>query len=160
MEDTYTIMGIDPGYGRMGFGVVFVERGKSQLVDYGVMSTLMGDAFEDRLLHLANDLNDLLLHHMPALVALEKLFFAKNSKTALAVAEARGVALLLAAQHRVPVVEFTPTQVKKALTGDGNAPKQAVQKMVKEWLSLPRPPKPDDAADALAIALVASTKRW
>ena len=153
-------MGLDPGYGRMGFGVIYVEGTKMELVDYGVSTTTSGDAFENRLLSLANDLGDLFAHHQPQAVAIEKLFFGKSSSTAMNVAHARGVALLMAAQAGCPVFEFTPAQVKKAVTGDGKAGKVALQKMVKELLNFPKPPKPDDAADALAIAITASTKRW
>ncbi len=153
-------MGLDPGYGRMGFGVIYVEGAQMSLVDYGVATTTSGDTFENRLLSLANDLGDLFAHHQPQAVAIEKLFFGKSSTTAMNVAHARGVALLMAAQAGCPVFEFTPAQVKKAVTGDGKAGKTAIQKMVKELLNLPKPPKPDDAADALAIAITASTKRW
>lgn len=153
-------MGLDPGYGRMGFGVIYVEGSKIELVDYGVSTTTSGDAFENRLLSIANDLSDLFAHHQPHAMAIEKLFFGKSSTTAMNVAHARGVALLMAAQAGCPVFEFTPAQVKKAVTGDGKAGKAAMQKMVKELLSLPKVPKPDDAADALAIAITASTKRW
>jgi len=158
--DGRIIMGLDPGYGRMGFGVIYVEGAQMSLVDYGVATTTSGDTFENRLLSLANDLGDLFAHHQPQAVAIEKLFFGKSSTTAMNVAHARGVALLMAAQAGCPVFEFTPAQVKKAVTGDGKAGKTAIQKMVKELLNLPKPPKPDDAADALAIAITASTKRW
>lgn len=153
-------MGLDPGYGRMGFGVIYVEGSGMELVDYGVITTVSGDAFESRLLHIGNDLHDLFAHHLPDAVAIEKLFFGKSSSTAMNVAHARGVAMLMAAQAVCPVFEFTPAQIKKALTGDGKAPKLAMQKMVATLLSLPKIPKPDDAADALAVAMTASTKRW
>lgn len=153
-------MGVDPGFGRMGFGVIYVEGSKIQLVDYGVVTTTSGDAFEQRLLHIANDLHDLFSHHQPQVLAIEKLFFGKSSTTAMRVAEARGIALLMAAQSKAAVVEYTPAQIKKAVTGDGKAPKIAMQKMVKELLHLPTIPKPDDAADAIAVAMTASTKRW
>lgn len=154
------IMGLDPGYGRMGFGVIYVEGTHIQLIDYGVATTTSGDAFEHRLLHLGNDLHELFEHHKPHAVAVEKLFFGKSSTTAMKVAHARGVALLMAAQSGCPVFEFTPSQIKKAVTGDGKANKSAMQKMVKQLLDLPKIPKPDDAADALAVAITASTKRW
>ena len=160
MSEGRIILGLDPGYGRMGFGVVYVEGASVSLVDYGVATTTSGDAFENRLLSLANDLGDIFAHHQPHAVAIEKLFFGKSSTTAMNVAHARGVALLMAAQAECPVFEFTPAQVKKAVTGDGKATKAAMQKMVKELLALAKPPKPDDAADALAIAITASTKRW
>ncbi len=153
-------MGLDPGYGRLGFGVILVEGAKMELVDYGVSTTTSGDAFENRLLSLADDLGDLFAHHQPHAVAIEKLFFGKSSTTAMNVAHARGVALLMTAQARCPVFEFTPAQVKLAVTGDGKAGKAAMQSMVKQLLNLPKIPKPDDAADALAIAITASTKRW
>jgi len=153
-------MGLDPGYGRMGFGVIYIEGSHMSLVDYGVATTTSGDAFENRLLSLANDLLELFAHHQPHAVAVEKLFFGKSSTTAMNVAHARGVALLMAAQVGCPVFEFTPAQVKKAVTGDGKAGKAAMQKMVKQLLELPKIPKPDDAADALAIAITASTKKW
>lgn len=156
----YIILGLDPGYGRMGFGVVFVSGGSIELIDYGVMVTTSGDTFENRLLNLANDLSDLFSHHKPHAVAIEKLFFGKSSTTAMRVAEARGVALLMCAQSGAPVFEFAPAQIKKALTGDGKATKASMQKMVKELLRLPKPPKPDDAADALAVAITASNKKW
>ena len=153
------IMGVDPGFGRMGFGVIYVEGSKIELVDYGVVTTTTGDAFENRLLHIANDLHELFTHHQPHLVAIEKLFFGKSSTTVMRVAEARGIALLMAAQAGAPVIEYTPAQIKKALTGSGTATKAGVQMMVKDLLGLPKIPKPDDAADALAIAITASTKK-
>ena len=159
-ETGFIILGLDPGYGRMGFGVVFVQGGAIELVDYGVSVTTSGDAFEHRLLSLGNDLHALFEHHKPHVVAIEKLFFGKSSTTAMKVAEARGVAMLMAAQSGATVIEFTPAQVKKALTGSGTATKAGMQKMVKQLLKLPNIPKPDDAADALAIAITASNKKW
>lgn len=154
------ILGIDPGFGRMGFGCVYVSGNEMQAVDFGVMTTTSGDAIENRLLHLATDLNEVIGHLKPSVIAVEKLFFANNATTAMRVAEARGVVLLLAAQAGVPVVEVGPAQVKKAVTGDGAAGKAAMQKMVAKLLNLPRAPKPDDAADALAIAITVSTMRF
>ncbi|MEK7614935.1 MAG: crossover junction endodeoxyribonuclease RuvC [Patescibacteria group bacterium] len=156
----YLILGLDPGYGRMGFGVIYVQGSTIELVDYGVSVTTSGDAFEQRLLSLGNDLHALFDHHKPNVVAIEKLFFGKSSTTAMKVAEARGVAMLMAAQSGAPIVEFTPAQVKKALTGSGTATKAGIQKMVKQLLNLPNIPKPDDAADAIAIAITASNKKW
>ncbi len=152
-------MGIDPGYGRMGFGVIYKQGSDLELVDYGVATTKVGESFEKRLLHLANDLHELFEHHNPDLVAIEKLYFAKNSTTAMKVAEARGVAMLMAAQSGVPVFEYDPSQVKKAITGDGKADKSGMQQMVKRLLGLSKIPKPDDAADALALAITASNQR-
>lgn len=160
MKEGTLIMGVDPGFGRMGFGVIFVQGTKMELVDYGVITTTSGDAFERRLLHIGNDLHELFEHHKPDVLVIEKLFFGKSSTTAMRVAEARGVVLLMAAQAGSIVVEYTPAQIKKALTGDGKASKAGMQKMVKELLGLPNIPKPDDAADAIAMAITASAKRW
>ncbi|MBM5789595.1 crossover junction endodeoxyribonuclease RuvC [Candidatus Parcubacteria bacterium] len=159
-EQGYIILGLDPGFGRMGFGVVFTDGKSVELLDYGVAVTVSGDTFENRLLSLASDLHDLCTRHRPHLVAVEKLYFGKMTTNAMKVAEARGVALLMAAQSGAPVLEFTPAQVKLALTGDGKAGKAGVQRMVKELLGLPQPPKPDDAADALAVAITAANKKW
>ncbi|MBI4598801.1 crossover junction endodeoxyribonuclease RuvC [Candidatus Uhrbacteria bacterium] len=153
------ILGIDPGFGRMGFGVIGIQDGQMEAVDFGVMTTAAGGDFGDRLAQLVEDLHAVFTHWKPSVVAVEQLFFTNNQKTAIRVAEARGVVLLTAAQFGVPTVEFNPKQVKLALTGDGNANKAAVQRMVKQLLGLPKAPKPDDAADALAIALTASTWR-
>ena len=141
----------------MGFGCVSAARSGIAAVDFGVMTTASGGNMGERLLHLANDLNELLAHLRPELIAIEKLFFSKNVTTGIRVAEARGVVLLLAAQAGIPVLEVGPSQVKKAVTGDGAAGKAAMQKMVAKLLGLPRVPKPDDAADALAIAITVST---
>jgi len=144
----------------MGFGCVWVAGGQVTPLDYGVITTDPHDPQESRLLAIAQDLSAILIQHQPHLVAIEKLFFAQNTTTAMRVAEARGVALLVAAQCNVPIVEFTPAQVKKALTCDGKATKQAMQRMVKDFLGLPVVPKPDDVADALAIAITAANKKW
>jgi crossover junction endodeoxyribonuclease RuvC len=124
------------------------------VVDFGVIRTLAGSEMGDRLCTIFDDLHDLLNTVKPDLIALEKLFFYRMGNT-IAVAQARGVITLVLAQHKLPVVEFTPAQVKQALTGYGNADKLAVQEAVARELSLASIPKPDDAADALAIALAA-----
>ncbi len=160
MEEELIILGIDPGFGRMGFGCVHVIGSSIEPVDFGVMTTEAGQPFEERLLHLARDLRDLLSHHRPHIVSIEKLFFAKNSTTAMRVAEARGVVLVTVAEFGIAIAEFTPAQVKKAVTGDGKAGKLGMQRMVRQLLNLDEIPKPDDAADALALAITASTKRW
>ncbi len=157
---THKILGIDPGYGRMGFGVIKVVGNKVELLDYGVITTPTSDTFEKRLLAISNDLEEVIVRNKPDTLAIEKLFFGKSSTTAMKVSESRGVALLISAKHNLPVLEFAPSQIKLALTGDGKATKAGVQQMVKELLSLPRIPKPDDAADALAVALTASNKKW
>ena len=153
------ILGIDPGFGRMGFGVIRVLGREVHPLDFGVFTTDAKLDFGSRLAYLVEDMQAVIEHWKPRVVAVESLFFTNNQKTAMRVAEARGVVLLTAAQRSVPVVEFAPGQVKLALTGDGKATKAAVQRMVKQLLLLPRAPKPDDAADALAIAITASTVR-
>jgi crossover junction endodeoxyribonuclease RuvC len=153
-------MGLDPGYGRMGFGVIRVKESQPEIIDYGVSTTTAGDTVERRLLCISDDLNELFAHHQPGVVAIEKIFFGKSAKTAINVAQARGVALEAAARAGVKVIEFTPAQIKMALTGDGKADKAAVQRMIKELLRLPQIPRPDDAADALAVAITASAVRW
>ena len=143
----------------MGFGCIHLGAGQTLPVDYGIVSTPAEMEFEQRLLQIANDFESLIVEHQPHLVGIEKIFFAKNSKTAMRVAEARGVVLMLCAKHNVPVVEYTPAQIKKAVTGDGTADKKAMQWMVKELLGLKTIPKIDDAADALAVALTAASSR-
>jgi len=160
MKKEVRILGIDPGFGRMGFGCVAVLRGKTHALDFGVVTTPANEPMGDRLLSLFDDVHDLVIQLQPEMIAIEKLFFAKNTTTALRVAEARGVVLLLAAQAGIPVIEVGPAQVKLAVTGNGAADKPAMQRMVAKLLGLPRVPKPDDAADALAIAITASTMKW
>ncbi|GAB4135004.1 MAG: crossover junction endodeoxyribonuclease RuvC [Cyanobacteria bacterium J069] len=125
-----------------------------EVLDFGVIRTQAGTEMGDRLCTIFDDLHDLLSTIKPDLIALEKLFFYRMGNT-IAVAQARGVITLVLAQHKLPVIEFTPAQVKQALTGYGNADKLAVQEAVARELSLANIPKPDDAADALAIALAA-----
>jgi len=150
------ILGIDPGYDRLGFGVIEVKRGKVSVLDFGVITTGKGLEFGERLLQVYEDLEEILKTHKPDVVSVEKLYSTINQKTVMNVAEARGVARLVAAKHGLVFREFTPNQVKSAVAGNGSADKKGVQKMVALILGLPRVPKPDDAADALAIALTAS----
>jgi crossover junction endodeoxyribonuclease RuvC len=155
-----TILGIDPGFGRLGFGFLCFQKGRIAVLDYGVITTPGRSGFSARLNELGADFLCLIKSHHPDLVSIEKLFFAKNTKTAMGVAEARGVILYLCARNGLPVVEFTPAQIKKAVTGNGSADKKAVEWMVKELLALRRTPKLDDASDALAAALTAASVRW
>lgn len=150
-----TILGIDPGFGRMGFGLIRVDGAIVHLIDYGVITTKSTETFDERLLQIAEDIRALLKQHKPELVGIEKLFFGKSSTTAMHVSEVRGVVRLLCAEQKIPIIEFTPAQIKKTTTGDGKAPKQAMQKMIQHLLGLKQIPRPDDAADALAIALTA-----
>lgn len=154
------ILGIDPGLAIMGFGVIqgsFAPTRPSSpiaVLDFGVIQTPAKTDVGDRLCMIYDDLHELLNHWKPDLVAIEKFFFYRMGNTIL-VAQARGVIMLVLAQHQVPLIEFTPAQVKQALTGYGNAQKREVQQSVAHELKLDNPPQPDDAADALALALAA-----
>lgn len=149
-------LGIDPGFDRMGYGVISTEGACDQLVAYGCLTTQKSTPFGTRLADLSCQLDALLSEHRPQAAGIEKLYFSKNVKTALDVGHARGVILLSLAKHGIPLVEITPGQVKMAVCGWGRADKRQVQQMVKTLLALPTIPRPDDAADALAIALCAS----
>jgi len=153
----YKILGIDPGIADTGFGVI--EKGKSgnlTCIDYGSIKTSAKLDLGDRLEILNKELDRLIKKYKPKLVSVEQLFFCKNVKTALVVGHARGVVLLTAKNNKVDLVEFTPLQVKQAVSTYGQASKLQVQKMVKLLLNLSELPKPDDAADALAVAICAA----
>lgn len=151
------ILGIDPGTATTGYGVIRAEkRARPVCVAYDCILTDKSESAQDRLLSLEEGLLYVLSKHKPKVVAVEKLYFSKNAKTAMPVSEARGVVLLSIARLRIPVYEFTPPQVKMAVTGVGNSGKLQVQRMVKEILKLEELPKPDDAADALACAIACS----
>lgn len=147
------ILGIDPGTGIVGFGVVSIFKGKPTLIDGGVIRTPAHQADELRLLTIYKSLSEIIAEHNPDIMAVEKLFFARNVTTAMSVSQARGVILLAATLKGVPVSEYTPLQIKQALTGYGRADKSQIQEMVKIILKLKQIPKPDDCADALATAL-------
>ncbi|MEK7648766.1 MAG: crossover junction endodeoxyribonuclease RuvC [Patescibacteria group bacterium] len=153
---TRTIIGIDPGYGRIGVGVIRQDGAQLSCVSYECLMPPKA-VFADRLLFIHTALGIVLQRHVPAIVAVEKVYFFKNITTAIDVSQARGVILLTARLQTIPLYEYTPLQVKRAVTGYGKADKQQVQKMVQILLSLPALPKPDDAADALALAICAST---
>ena len=148
------VLGIDPGIAITGFGLIRLnDLNEPELIKYGVInSTAEGDT-SSRLVYLYRELTELIEQHKPEYAAVERLFFQKNQKTAMAVSEARGVITLCIAQHNLPMAEYTPNAVKQAVTSYGNADKRQVQEMVKISLHLDDIPKPDDAADALAIAL-------
>ncbi len=150
------IAGIDPGYGRCGYGIIEHERNKSVLIAYGCIETPAGMDFSDRLKLLSDELTSIFALHEPEVMGVEELFFAKNTTTAMKVAHARGVILLAAANAGMKAREFKPAEIKQALTGHGRADKQQIQQMTKLLLGLAEIPKPDDAADALAVALTAS----
>jgi crossover junction endodeoxyribonuclease RuvC len=147
------ILGIDPGIGRLGWGVITSEGSRIQAQSYGCIETEKSLAVENRLLQIYESLTTLIQKVKPEALAVEELFFNTNVSTAMAVGQARGVVLLLGAQHRVPVGIYTPLQVKVVVTGFGKAEKAQVGQMVKVILKLPAVPKPDDTADALAVAI-------
>lgn len=150
------ILGIDPGTGILGFGLVDYEKGKLKLVDAGVIRTPVNHPDADRLLIIFDELKELIEEFKPDVMSVEKLFFAQNVTTAMTVAQARGVVLLLGKQYKLELHEFTPLQIKQAITGYGKADKKQMQEMVRVLLSLKEIPKPDDAADALAAAICCS----
>lgn len=149
------IVGIDPGTATCGYGVVRMEASRLIPISHGVFSTPPKMAMEMRLQKIYEEFQELLNHHSPHCIAVEKLFFNKNVTTAITVAQARGVILLAAAIKGIPVVEYTPLEVKQAVVGYGKAEKKQVQYMVQRLLGLKDIPKPDDAADALAISICA-----
>jgi crossover junction endodeoxyribonuclease RuvC len=148
------VIGIDPGTARTGYGLVRLREAEAlELVDYGVISTSADQPMCDRLSRLYESLTKLLSKHQPDSAAVEKLFYQRNVSTALTVGQARGVALLALAQAGAPVVEYTPRVVKQAVTGYGSADKRQIQEMVRTLLGMEDLPRPDDAADALAVAI-------
>jgi crossover junction endodeoxyribonuclease RuvC len=153
------ILGLDPGTATTGFGVVKEERGEISLVDCGYITTPSADSASDRLLMIGRAVEKLLKTYRPDIVAVEKLFFAKNQTTAMSVSQSRGVILASIARQQLPLLEYTPLQVKQTITGYGKADKQQVQRMVKALLKLEQVPQPDDAADALAIAICAAGEK-
>jgi crossover junction endodeoxyribonuclease RuvC len=146
-------LGIDPGTAICGFGLVAEEKGALLMVAYGAITTRAGEPPAQRLRLVYHGLRDLIGQYHPADVAVEELFFNKNVRTALQVGQARGVAMLAAAEADLDVAEYTPLQVKQAMVGYGRAEKSQVQEMVRVMLGLDRIPEPDDAADALAVAI-------
>ena len=147
------ILGIDPGVAIVGFGVVEQEKGQTRMVQYGAITTEAGLPLATRLVQIENDLHQLIRQFQPDVISIEELFFSKNITTGIAVAHARGVILCAAEKMGVPIYEYTPMQVKQAVVGYGLAEKHQVMDMVRRILKLNAVPKPDDAADALAIAL-------
>jgi len=150
-------MGIDPGYARLGFSILHRENGQQRVSvnGFGVIETLARDGHASRLLIIQHSLQRLIQQFQPDLFSVEKLFFTKNHKTVIQVAEARGVIFATAAAAGLEIVEFTPLQVKRSIAGAGRAGKAEVQRMVMLLCGLESIPEPDDAADALAIALTA-----
>jgi crossover junction endodeoxyribonuclease RuvC len=150
------VLGIDPGTAALGYGVVEARSGRLRMIDGGCLVTKPDASLPTRLLAIHGLLDELIALHKPDIVAVERLFFSRNAQTAFAVGQARGVVLLAAAQAEVPVREATPNEVKVAVTGYGGAAKDQVAQMVAVCLGLAEPPRPDDTADALAVAIWAA----
>lgn len=147
------ILGIDPGYAIVGYGFIRYEKSRYQVLDFGAITTPAGMEFSQRLKEIYEDLSFLCQKYRPEVMSIEKLFFNTNKKTAVDVAQARGVILLSAKMNAVEIREYTPLQVKQSVVGYGRAEKKQVQEMTKQLLGLSAVPKPDDTADALALAL-------
>ncbi len=147
------ILGIDPGFATIGFGLVEAERGQARMVTYGAITTPAGLSLSRRLYQIGNDMEDLIGQLKPDVISIEELFFNTNITTGIAVAHGRGVLLYASEKCGVPLYEYTPSQVKLAVTGYGKAEKRQVMDMTRRLLKLEKVPRPDDAADALALAL-------
>ncbi|MCR5481510.1 MAG: crossover junction endodeoxyribonuclease RuvC [Clostridia bacterium] len=147
------ILGIDPGYAIMGYGVIEKKGNHFKPIGFGSVTTDADMEMSMRLKHLYNSLMEIIAHYEPDVVSIEELFFNNNAKTAIMVGQARGVAVLACANSGMPIYEYTPLQIKQALVGYGRAEKKQVQQMVKTMLHLESVPKPDDTADALAAAI-------
>ncbi len=150
------ILGIDPGFARMGYAVINKENGKLSLLEAGTIETSAKAEHSKRLLSIHNGLKAIIDRHNPSILSIEKLFFASNQKTAIPVAEARGVALLTGALRNLTVYEYTPPELKLAVAGNGTANKKAIEKMICLTLRLEQAPKLDDTADAIALAITAA----
>jgi crossover junction endodeoxyribonuclease RuvC len=147
------ILGIDPGTGILGFGIIDVDKSKATLVDAGVIRTSKDEIDSHRLKTIYDELSEVISEFKPAMMSVEKLFFAQNVTTAMTVSQARGVVLLCGEQAGLDIHEYTPLQIKQAITGYGKADKKQMQEMVRVLLGLKEIPKPDDCADALAAAI-------
>jgi crossover junction endodeoxyribonuclease RuvC len=147
------IIGIDPGTGILGFGVVDFHKGKAKMITAGVITTPAHTPIDERLEEIFDGLTGIILETKPEIMSIEKLFFSQNVTTAISVAQARGVAMLTGRKAGMPIAEYTPQQIKQTLTGYGKADKKQVQEMVRLQLGLTEVPKPDDCADALAAAI-------
>ena len=147
------ILGIDPGYAIVGFGVLEYDGRSFSVVNFGAITTPAGIPFDERLNMIYQDMSSLFIQYKPEAMSIEKLYFNTNHTTAIDVAQARGVIVLSAAQNGLNISEYTPLQVKQAITGYGRAEKRQVMEMIKSFLNLEKVPKPDDTADALALAV-------
>lgn len=147
------ILGIDPGYAIVGYGVIDYRNNHFSVIDYGAILTDAGTPFNERLEKIYDDLTAIIEKHRPEAMSVEKVFYNSNAKTVIDVSQARGVIMLGAQKNKVPVFEYTPLQVKQSVVGYGRADKKQVQEMTRRILSLEKVPKPDDTADALAMAI-------
>lgn len=147
------ILGIDPGIARLGYGIIKKEKGKISLLTYGCLETLKDLKEETRLTSLFERLAKIISKYKPEAISLEKIFFSQNAKTALVVGQARGIILLAGGQSKIEVFSYTPLEVKLAICGYGRAEKKQIQKMVQSALRMKELPRPDDAADGLALAI-------
>ena len=147
------ILGIDPGYAIVGYGVIDYQNTRFSVVDYGAILTDAGTPFNERLEQIFDETCALMQRHKPDAMAIEKLFYNTNAKTVIDVGQARGALILAAQKNALEIAEYTPLQVKQSVVGYGRAEKKQVQEMTKLILNLPKIPKPDDTADALAIAI-------
>ncbi|MBT4384906.1 crossover junction endodeoxyribonuclease RuvC [Candidatus Peregrinibacteria bacterium] len=152
------IIGIDPGLAIVGFAIIDLERGKKTLIDVGVIRTAPELSISERLLEIYKDMEELLKEYKPEHCSIEQIFFSNNVSTAINVAQARGTILLALEKSKIKIREYSPSAMKLAMTGDGTADKKAIQKMLCLELNLDEPPKPDDAADALSLALTLATE--
>lgn len=147
------ILGIDPGYAIVGYGVLEYKNNHFSVIDYGAILTDAGTPFNKRLEKIYDDMCEIIIKHKPDAMAVEKLFYNNNAKTVIDVSQARGVIMLSAEKNGVPAFEYTPLQVKQSVVGYGRAEKKQVQEMTRRILNLQKVPKPDDTADALAMAI-------
>ena len=155
------ILGIDPGLATTGFGLIDLNENKVRLLKYGCVKTQSHTDFAQRLFKISSELDKVIKKFKPEKIAIEQIYFCKNVKTALLVGQARGAIILTAIKNKVPITDFTPLQIKQAITGYGRAEKKQIQNMVTILLNLKKIPKPDDAADALAVAICcAQTKNF
>ena len=147
------ILGIDPGYAIVGYGIINYEKNRFSVIDYGAVTTEAKTPFNKRLAIIYNSLNELIIKYKPEAMAIEKLFYNTNAKTVIDVAQARGVIMLAAENNGIQAFEYTPLQVKQSVVGYGRAEKKQVQEMTRVILNLEKIPNPDDTADALAMAI-------
>lgn len=159
MSDSVRVLGIDPGFGTVGYGLIEARSSKVNLITYGAIRTEAREPIPERLVKIYDALEEIIRNYAPHESAVEELFFFRNVTTAIQVGEARGAILLVLRRLSIPIFEYTPHQVKKSVTGYGKAEKGQIQRTLKTYLAMTETPKPDDAADALAVAWCHITSR-